>query len=274
VKQLFGYAWKVAGNRVLGILALNGDYFVVGNRRNDQYAFYYQAFRLPEFVMGAQLNALSAVLFPMYSRIRSGGPQAMRAAMYKALRIVSLFSFPVGVGMALVARDAFTLFYGTEVDVAIRTMEIISLAGAVTGLGFATGDLLMATNRPGVLLRINAVMVPVMLVTMWFVAPAGIVWVALVHLGTQVVFVSARQVIVDRIIGASGLRAAAALLPALAVSALIVAAALPVRLATDTGFVSLVLVSLAGLVGGLVGLAVVPPARREIVDLVGKLRGS
>lgn len=273
VRQLFGYAWKVAGNRVLGILALNGDYFVVGNRRNDQYAIYYQAFRLPEFVMGAQLNALSAVLFPMYSRIRAQGPDAIREAMYKALRIVALFSFPVGVGMALIARDAFTLFYGTEVDAAIRTMEIISLAGAVTGLGFATGDLLMATNRPGVLLRINAVMVPTMLVTMWFVAPEGIVWVALVHLGIQVVFVSARQVIVDRMIGASGARAASALLPGLAVSALIVAAALPVRLATDTGLLSLVLVGLAGVAGGLVGLAVVPPARREVLDLVARLRG-
>jgi lipopolysaccharide exporter len=91
VKQLFAYAWRVAGNRVLGILALNGDYFVVGNRRNDQYQVYYQAFRLPEFIMGAQLNGLSAVLFPMYSRIRTDGDAAMRDAMYKALRLVALF---------------------------------------------------------------------------------------------------------------------------------------------------------------------------------------
>ena len=180
----------MAGNRLLGILAFNGDYFVVGNRRNDQYAIYYQAFRLPEFVMGAQLNALSAVLFPSYSRIRSEGPEALRQAMYRALRLVALFSIPVGVGLALIARDSFTLFYGTESDIGIRTMEVISLAGAVTGIGFATGDLLMAINRPGVLLRLNMAMVPTMLVAMWFVAPQGIVWVAVVHLVIQVVFIA------------------------------------------------------------------------------------
>jgi lipopolysaccharide exporter len=274
VKQLFAYAWRVAGNRVLGILALNGDYFVVGNRRNDQYPIYYQAFRLPEFVMGAQLNGLSAVLFPMYSRIRGQGDEALQEAMYKALRLVALFSLPVGVGLALVARDAFTVFYGTENLVGIRTMEIISLAGAVTGLGFATGDLLMAINRPGILLRLSAAMVPIMLVSMWFVAPQGIVWVAVIHLGIQVVFVGVRQLIVDGIIGASGRRALASLLPGLVVALGVTAAALPVRLLTGTGFLSLVAIAGAGAVGGLLALGAYAPARRELMDLVGKLRGA
>ena len=80
------------GNRVPRPLALNGDYFVVGNRRHDQYASYYQAFLAGVRRPGAQLNGLSAVLFLMYSR-RTGG---VATGMYKALRIVALFSFPVG----------------------------------------------------------------------------------------------------------------------------------------------------------------------------------
>ncbi len=273
VKQLFAYAWRVAGNRFLGLLALNGDYFIVGNRRHDQYASYYQAFRLPEFVMGAQLNGLSAVLFPMYSRIRAEGEQAMRDGMYKALRIVALFSFPVGVGLALIARDAFTVFYGTQDMAGIQTMEVISIAGAVTGLGFATGDLLMAMNRPGVLLRLNAVMVPTMLVTMWFVSPHGIVWVAVVHLAIQVVFVGARQLIVDHMISAPTAAALQCLLPGVVVTAGIVLFALPVRLATQEGALSLFAITGAGVLGGLVALAVYAPARAELLDLVAKLRG-
>lgn len=273
VKQLFAYAWRVAGNRFLGLLALNGDYFIVGNRRHDQYASYYQAFRLPEFVMGAQLNGLSAVLFPMYSRIRADGEEAIRQGMYKALRIVALFSFPVGVGLALVARDAFTVFYGTQNVVGYQTMEVISIAGAVTGLGFATGDLLMAINRPGILLRLNAIMVPTMLVSMWFVAPYGIVWVATVHLIIQVVFVATRQIVVDRMISARTLTALACMVPGAVVALGIIVAALPVRLLLPEGFVSLVAIALAGTVGALAALAVYPPARRELFDLVAKLRG-
>ena len=142
-------------------------------------------------MLGAQLNAMSAVLFPMYSRIRSEGRMPMREALYKALRLVALFSLPVGIGLALVARDAIAVMYGLDGEaakVATQTMEVLSIAGCFAGLGFATGDLLFAIGRPGIMVRINAVMVPVMLTAMWIVAPHGVVWVAVVHLVVAAVF--------------------------------------------------------------------------------------
>jgi PST family polysaccharide transporter len=275
-KELFSYAWRMAGSRLLGVLSLNGDYVVVGNRRPDQYPQYYQAFRLPEFVLGAQLNAMSAVLFPMYSRIRAEGQMPMREALYKALRMVALFSLPVGIGLALVARDAIALMYGLDGEaatVATQTMEVLSIAGCFAGLGFATGDLLFAIGRPGVMVRINAVMVPVMLVGMWIVAPQGVVWVAVVHLVVAMIFTLVRQLVVNRIVDASGAQVAAALVPGVVISACILAAALPVRLSTDGGFVSMLLIVAAGALGGLVGLGISRSARGEVVDLVAKLRG-
>ena len=98
---------------------------------------YYQAFRLPEFVMGAQLNAMSAVLFPMYSRIRSEGQ--CRAAARRCTRrcgIVGLFSIPVGVALALVARDAITVMFGTGgTDRRAAPWRSSRSPAAVTGLG-------------------------------------------------------------------------------------------------------------------------------------------
>ncbi len=273
VGELFAYAWRMAGNRFLGLLALNGDYFVVGNRTTSL-DLYYQAFRLPEIVMGGQLNAMSAVLFPMYSRIRSQGTEALRDAMYRALRIVGLFSIPVGIALALIARDAVTVMFGTGDTAAVPTMEILSRSGCVTGLGFATGDLLYATNRPGLLMRLNAIMVPLMLVSMWFVAPFGIVWVAVLHMCTQAVFLSIRQVIVNRIVGASLPAVLASFGPGCVVGLGIVAVALPVRLYTNPGFVSGVLVGMAIVVGALLALAVSASSRRELADIVSKVRGQ
>lgn len=273
VKELWAYAWKMAGSRLLGILSLNGDYLVVGNRNPGQYPLYYQAFRLPEVVMGGQLNAMSAVLFPMYSRIRADGPEAIRNAMYSALRLVALFSIPVGVGLALVARDSMLLMYGKVVPVGVQTMELIAITGCVVGLGFATGDLLFALGKPGIMIRLNAVMVPTMLVLMWFVAPNGIVWVAAVHLVTAVVFTGARQVIVNRIVVSSMVPVAQALVPGLVVAGFVLAAALPVRLITDASLWSLLLISGAGVAGGALALGVYRPARAEVANLVAKVRG-
>ena len=273
VKELFAYAWHMAGNRFLGLLALNGDYFVVGNRTSSL-DLYYQAFRLPEIVMGGQLNAMSAVLFPMYSRIRTEGPDALRSAMYRALRIVGLFSIPVGIGLALVARDVITVMFGTGDSAAVPTMELISLTGCVTGLGFATGDLLYAINRPGLLMRINLVMVPTMLATMWFVAPHGIEWVAFTHLCIQAVFVTIRQVVVNGLVGASMMKVVLSCGPGMVVATGVLVFALPVRLLTDAGALSGLLVTLAGAVGAALALAVSPPARTELMELVAKVRGN
>lgn len=273
VRELFAYAWRMAGNRFLGLLALNGDYFVVGNRTSSL-DLYYQAFRLPEIVMGAQLNAMSAVLFPMYSRIRTKGSEALSNAMYQALGIVALFSIPMGVGLALIARDAITVMFATGDTAAVPTMEIISITGCVTGLGFATGDLLYAINRPGLLMRINLVMVPSMLVVMWFAAPHGIAWVAVSHLGTQLVFVGVRQVVVNGLIGASMWSALVATWPGAAVSAGILLFALPVRLMTDAGFVSGALITLAGALGAAVALGLSRRSRAVLSEVLTKLRGA
>jgi membrane protein insertase Oxa1/YidC/SpoIIIJ len=121
--------------------------------------------------------------------------------------------------------------------------------------------------------RINAVMVPVMLTAMWFVAPQGVVWVAVVHLVVAMVFTVVRQLVVNRIVDAEGARVLSALVPGTIVAMCVLACALPVRLSTDEGFVSMLLIVAAGAVGGLVGLGISRSARDEAKDLLVKLRG-
>ena len=123
-------------------------------------------------------------------------------------------------------------------------------------------------------MRLNLAMVPLMLVSMWFVAPHGIVWVAVVHLCIQIVFVGVRQLIVDRIISVRTAQALACLVPGLVVTFGVVALALPVRLLSSEGFVSLVAILAAGTLGAVAALAIYAPARRELFDLISKVRGG
>lgn len=272
-KELFSYAWRMFGTRLLGVLSLNGDIPIIGNRRPDQLPMYYQAFRLPEMIMGAQLNAMSAVLFPMYARIRKEGTVAMRDALYKAMRLVGLFSIPVGIGLALIARDSLLVMFDQDGNAAIQSMEILALTGCIVGLGYATGDLLFAIGKPGIMVRLNSAMVPIMLILMWFVSSHGIVWVATVHFFTALVFTFIRQVIVNRIVEASSTEVMKSLVPSLIVSAGVVLCALPVRLITEPGFASMLVIVAAGVVGGLLGLGVSSGARHEVRDVVEKIRG-
>jgi hypothetical protein len=99
------------------------------------------------------------------------------------------------------------------------------------------------------------------------------VWVAVVHLVIQIVFITVRQVVVDRLIGARDLTALACVVPGLLVAVGVLAAGLPVRLATSGGWWSMVGIVVAGGAGGLVALVAVPGARREALDVVAKVRG-
>jgi len=112
-----------------------------------------------------------------------------------------------------------------------------------------------------------------MLSAMWVVAKHGVVWVALVHLVTAVVFTLIRQLVVNRIVDARALSVLAALVPGVIVSMSMLAVALPVRLLTPPGFTSMVLIVLAGGIGGLIGLGISRSARHELVDVLAKLRG-
>ncbi len=252
--ELFAFAWRMAGTRFLGVLSLNGDYVIVGNRRPDEYPQYYQAFRLPEFVMGAQLNAMSAVLFPMYSRIRTEGTMAMRrrpvqgAAAGRAL--LAAGRRRPGTGRTRLDRHHVRTRRRGRRGGDRQTMQVLAITGCFVGLGFATGDLLFALGKPGVMVRINAVMVPVMLTAMWFVAPQGVVWVAIVHLVVAAVFTVIRQLVVNRMVGARMRTVLASLAPGLVVALGVVAVGLPVRLVTDGGAVSMGLIVLGGTLGG------------------------
>ena len=121
VKELFAYAWRMAGNRLLGMLALNGDYFIVGQP---------PAQPVSDLLPGVPAAGVrdgrrsSTPCRRCCSRCTRGsaptGPRPCVQAMYKALRLVALFSFPVGAGLALVARDSIHVMYGTDAPVAVH----------------------------------------------------------------------------------------------------------------------------------------------------------
>src|SRR5437879_9909194 len=63
------------------------------------------AFRLPELLIQTVLWVFSRVAFPVYSKSRALGAQALKHAAHRALTFTSLFGFPVAAGLALLSRD-------------------------------------------------------------------------------------------------------------------------------------------------------------------------
>ncbi|HEY4378546.1 MAG TPA: oligosaccharide flippase family protein, partial [Acidimicrobiales bacterium] len=108
--EMFRYGLPVFGSTLLGMLWLNGDYLIVGHHngaKSKAYGNYYAAFQMPTLILGSFYNIFSTVAFPMYSAAREVGPEKLRAASLRSLKLLTLVGFTASIGLAVVARDFF-----------------------------------------------------------------------------------------------------------------------------------------------------------------------
>lgn len=255
--EMLRYGLTVFGSRLVGMLWLNGDYLVVANRLGGDsraYGEYYTAFRLPELILGYGYNIFSSVAFPTFSAAREAGAEKLRSASLRMLRLLTLFGFSAGVGMALVARDFILTVFGPQFTGAIRPMELLCLAGAFASIGFASGDLFNAIGKPRLGLYFNLIGAPILILGFLLVVHKGIVWVAAMHLLVIVPYSMFRIEVANRLVGTTWRQSFGALRAAFCATVGILALGLPVRLLVGPGMGTGLLIGLAGLIGAALGV--------------------
>lgn len=270
LRVLMGFGLTFIMLKVVDAIGIDSDYLVVGHRLGaTQQGFYTMGYRLPELALMSLYWIVGAVAFPIYSAARTRGRDASIAAMLRALRMITLFSFPAGILLALLSRDLITVVFGAKWSPAIEPMVLISLMTAVSSIGFASGDLFPANGRPGTLLALNVPLTTLLVIGYVLAAPYGIVAVAAVHLGMAIPYQAARMLLVNRLLGTTLAQTLGAMRPALYVSLGVLVLALPLRLAMPEGVAALLAVAVAGLLGAAAGLML--GARETALEVRGLL---
>ena len=274
--EMLRYGLPVFGSTLLGMLWLNGDYLVVGSHygaKSREYGNYYTAFRLPELVLGSFYNIFSKVAFPTYAAARDAGPEKLREASLRSLRLLCLVGFSASTGMAIVAADFIGRFF-PKFTGAIRPMELLCVAGGFVGVGFASGDLYNAIGKQRLGLLFNLIGTPILLIGFLIAAPHGIVAMALVHVTVMIPYSFVRIGVANHLIGTTWGQSLASLIPSASAVIGILAATLPIRLLVEGGDLRMVARVVAGGIGAIVGVAVgARSTYAELRDLVVKALG-
>ncbi len=272
-RVMMGFGAKSAAMNILTELALNGDYLIVGTMLGPTaLGVYTMAYRVPELVINNLFWVFSEVAYPVYSKARIAGQDMLRRAMLKALRLTTVYGFSAGVGLALVARDCVLVLFGASWSGAIPAMTVLGLASAVAATGYANGPLFPALGKPGSLLVVNVPLTAIRMGGFAVAAQYGLVWVAVVHLATNVGQAVVRFEMANRFIGSSWPQTLRAMGPGLSVGVMVTLFALPARLLMAPGAGALVTIVALGVVGALVGLAISDrQAFSEIRGLLGEL---
>ena len=123
----------------------------------------------------------------------------MQKFYFGYIRFLSMFVFPLGVGLAFTAPVFIPLFLSEKWDQAIVPTSLIAIALAITALGYVPGVLYKAISRPDILNKLAIAKMPVAVVILWYSTRWGIVGVAAGQIAIAVISLSMDMLVANHV---------------------------------------------------------------------------
>lgn len=272
-RTLLSFGLAVVAVQSVAVVSTNADYLAIGRVLGpEDLGQYTIAYRLPELLVENVYWIFSSIALPWYSRARTRSAATFKDTMLRALGLLTLFGFPMGTAVALIARDAVPVLFSDQWLPAVGPMVLLALAAGAHAIGFASGDIFPALGRPGILLRLDVVVATMEIIAFFTLAHHGLMVVATVHLVSGVGYVLLRLVVANRLVGADLRESWRAMVPALSISVGMAACAVPVLYLLEPGAGRLAAVIGAGIAGAALGALI--GARSALADLASTLAAA
>lgn len=147
-REMFGYGRWITGYGIFAFLFTQGDDAVVGWALGAAALGYYQlAYRFARAPSTEVTSVISSVMLPTYSKLQDD-IAALRRTYFDVLKLVTLISAPMAVGIVVVAEPFVRAFLGEQWLPAVPAFQVLAIWGFVLSVGAASGPLLKAIGRP------------------------------------------------------------------------------------------------------------------------------
>lgn len=170
------------GERAATFLNGNVDYLLIGRfLGTDALGYYSIAFQLIIRPL-AQLNPLiMRVAMPLFAR-RQAENEALRRGFLEVSRLIATVSFPVLVGVAIVAPVFVPVVLGDHWTPSVPLLQILAFVGALKTLGNPVGAIVLAKDRADLSFKLTVLIATVTSVALYAVVREGteaIAWMSL-----------------------------------------------------------------------------------------------
>lgn len=177
-KELFGFSLPVIGIKVLNFFDVRlGDFLIGYFLGTTALGYYAIANRLILMVLRLLNGVTDAVAFPTFSRLQTR-PEQLRSAFYRTMQVTSLGTFPIFIGMALLAPELVTGLFGSQWDLSAPVMPLLAISGLVMSLLGFNRSLTIALGKPSGLLVVRLLTSVARTIGLILAAQSGIVAVA------------------------------------------------------------------------------------------------
>lgn len=185
-RKLIHYGKWITGSSIVYFLYSQGDDAFVGWYLSAAALGIYQyAYRLADTPSTEVSEVVAQVAFPTFSQLQNDTDQ-LREAFLQSTRFVAFLTFPMAIGMVLVAPTFVPVVLGSDWLAMIPVFQILAIYGLVHAITRNFGSLWKAIGRPDLTMKLPALGVLLIAIVIW---PATAQW-GVVGTAFAVVFVS------------------------------------------------------------------------------------
>lgn len=153
LKDIWAFTGHLYGFNFINYWARNADNLLIGKFFGaPALGAYSRAYALMLLPITQVSSVVTQVIFPAFSSIQDDKPRVKRIYL-RAIGIVTLVTFPIMFGLAVVAQPFVETLYGSKWNEVSPLLQILALVGAMQVLINSSGWIFLSQGRTDVLLR-------------------------------------------------------------------------------------------------------------------------
>lgn len=261
LRPMLTYGRGIMWTNILHAVSSDADLAFVGHYLGvTTLGLYQMAARITEAGVSVVLRVISKVLFPAFAKLHGAGERLRRPFLF-ATHLVPAITFPAAIGIAVLAKPIIVAAFGAQWVAASRILALLAIYIGVQTLANHAGDLLKATGRANILVKLAIFRSILVLAALFIAAPHGAEAIAGSLVITATIVTSIMTVIACRVIDVSFSDLARAYLPSMiSVAVMVVAVTLWKRVVASLGAWPQVLSGVAvGMIAYLIVLRITDP---------------
>jgi teichuronic acid exporter len=156
LKDLFPFSSRVLATNLVMTVFNNIYFLLIGRFYYSDLGFYTNANKYQEIPMGLISNTFRSVSIPLLSGVNNDNKRLKRV-LSKLMKTLSLITFPVLLGMILVAKPLFIVLITEKWLASVPIFQILCLSGIFFVMNNVLQESVLAKGRSGELLMVEIV---------------------------------------------------------------------------------------------------------------------
>ena len=157
VKELLGFGLNLTGFNFVNYFSRNLDNLLIGKfLGSGPLGFYNLAYRILLFPLSNISSVIGRVMFPALSAIQDN-KRKVRTVYIKATRCIAAVTFPLMIGLLVLAPQLIILVFGTQWERSIFLVQVLALVGLIQSIGTLNGNVYLSQGRTDLQFRIGTI---------------------------------------------------------------------------------------------------------------------